>query len=85
MRDGGARAALVPNDPLYAYSSYRWVYEKTRFVDAWSRLTGDPSTVIAIVDTGVDPLTADLQGALLPGWDFYDNDADTSTRTATAR
>lgn len=78
MPDRGARVALVPNDPLYAFSSYRWVYEKTRFAEAWSRLTGDPSTVIAIVDTGVDPLTADLQGALLPGWDFYDNDADAS-------
>ncbi len=78
MPDRGARVALVPNDPLYAFSSYRWVYERTRFVDAWSRLTGDPRTIIAIVDTGVDPLTGDLQGALLPGWDFYDNDADTS-------
>jgi subtilisin family serine protease len=39
---------------------------------------GDARTIIAIVDTGVDPSTADLRGALLPGYDFYDNDADPS-------
>lgn len=80
MPDPGGHAVLVPNDPLYVFSHYQWVYEKTRFVEAWSRATGDPRTIIAIVDTGVDPLTADLQGALLPGWDFYDNDADASDR-----
>ncbi len=76
--DSVSSAEPGPNDPLFAFSYYQWVYRRTRFVDAWSRVIGDPLTIIAIVDTGVDPRTADLQGALLPGWDFYDNDADAS-------
>jgi subtilisin family serine protease len=74
----GAHIALAPNDPLYQFTSLQWVYAHTGFLDAWSRGTGDPGTVIAIVDTGVDSQVADLQGALLPGWNILDNNADTS-------
>lgn len=43
--------------------------------EVWARSTGSPDVVIAMVDTGVDPSVADLQGALVPGWDFIHNDA----------
>lgn len=75
---GALRPAMTPNDPLFQFSSYRWTLERPHFPDAWTRTIGDARTVIAIVDTGVDPTVADLQGALLPGYDFYDNDADPS-------
>jgi thermitase len=78
LPDGGAHVALSPNDPVFQFSQYQWVYTQTGFLDAWSTGTGSASTVIAIVDSGVDSHVADLQGALLPGWNMVDNNADTS-------
>ena len=40
----------------------------------WETTTGDPSIVIATIDTGVNAIP-DLQDALVPGWDFVENDA----------
>jgi len=40
---------------------------------AWDITTGDPSVVIGIVDTGSLTTVADLQGQLVPGWDFVTN------------
>ncbi len=40
---------------------------------AWDISKGDPSVVIAVVDTGVDPATPDLKNALVDGWDFIAN------------
>ena len=47
----------------------------------WETTTGDPGIVIALIDTGVNSMP-ELEGALVPGWDFVENDAvpqDTST------
>jgi subtilisin family serine protease len=74
---GGRLSTLTPNDPYYL-TDFRWALDLPDFPDAWSLTTGDPKTVIAIIDTGVDPNTPDLQGALLPGWDFVNNDSDPS-------
>jgi subtilisin family serine protease len=37
---------------------------------------------IAILDTGVDPTTTDLEGAFVPGYDFVNNDTDPRRRAA---
>jgi subtilisin family serine protease len=48
------------------------------FPKAWDVTQGSSKVVVAVVDTGVDPNHPDLRGALVPGWDFVNNDADPS-------
>lgn len=43
----------------------------------WQRTQGAGVTV-ALVDTGVDPQQADYAPNLLPGWNFFDNNSNTS-------
>jgi thermitase len=67
--------AMVPND--YWYPS-EWHLTKLKAPEAWDITTGDPSVIIAVLDSGVDSTHPDLAAKLLPGWNFYDNNADTS-------
>ncbi|MBB5020873.1 S8 family peptidase [Desulfurispira natronophila] len=78
-------AAVVPNDPLY-YEQWH-LYEQpgigSNIAGAWSMTTGDPTTVIAVIDTGLVPhgdigTYFDGSGRILPGYDFYDNNSDPS-------
>jgi thermitase len=71
------RPALVPNDPFYAGTSYRWTFARPGFEKAWTQTLGDPSVVVAVVDTGVTE-TPDLRGALLPGYDAITGGTDAS-------
>jgi subtilisin family serine protease len=48
------------------------------FPKAWDVTQGSSKIVVAVADTGVDPKHPDLRGALVPGWDFVNNDADPS-------
>jgi subtilisin family serine protease len=65
---------------MFQFTNDRWVFERPRFLDAWTKTAGDAGAIVAIVDTGVNPTVADLQGALLPGYDFYDDDVDAAVR-----
>ncbi|MFD1364064.1 S8 family serine peptidase [Actinoplanes sichuanensis] len=65
--------ALTPNDPLYPQQTE---LPQITVPDAWSTTTGSAVTV-AVIDTGVSPV-GDLAGAVVPGWDFVNNDADPS-------
>jgi subtilisin family serine protease len=65
-------APLEPNDPYWRQS---WSQAVLRMPEVWQRTTGSPDVIIGMVDTGVDPSIPDLQGALVPGWDFVANDA----------
>jgi Subtilase family len=47
----------------------------------WQRTRGAGVTV-ALLDTGVDPHQADYAPNLLPGWNFYDGNADTTDARA---
>ncbi len=52
-----ARAAAVPNDPLY---SSQWGLDKIGAASAWDVITGTPGVVIAVLDTGIDTTHPDL-------------------------
>ncbi len=71
--DATAEAAVIPTDPHWYQA---WGPQRVGAPAAWNISTGRASTIIAIVDTGVDPKQPDLRGRVLPGWDFQNNDAN---------
>jgi thermitase len=68
---------MIPNDPLYATLN-SWSLQKINAPDAWSISEGSDSITIAILDTGVDGIHEDLVAKMVPGWNIYNNNADTS-------
>ncbi|MEQ1934112.1 MAG: S8 family peptidase [Fimbriimonadaceae bacterium] len=67
------RASLIPNDPLFGQL---YGMNIVKAPQAWDLNFGDPAIKIAILDTGVDLTHPDLQGKLVPGYDFVNDDAD---------
>lgn len=74
-RDWVAAVAAQPNDPYYAA---QWSLPRTGVPLAWGLSTGAWSAPVAVLDTGVDASHPDLQGQLLPGYDFINGNADPS-------
>ncbi len=70
-RDTSMQATVIPRDPHWTQA---WGPRLVHAPAAWSMTTGKSSTIIAIVDTGVDPRQPDLRGRVLRGWDFVGND-----------
>jgi hypothetical protein len=66
---------MIPNDPEFGNE---WHLNKIAAPQAWSTTTGMSNIVIAVCDTGVDATHPDLATKLVPGWNMYDNNADTS-------
>ncbi len=64
----------IPNDPKYAS---QWHLPLMKAPAAWDYTLGD-GVVAAVLDTGVDGTHPDFVGKLVPGWNMYDNNADTS-------
>ncbi len=67
------QAALIPDDSYY--SPYQWNLPQINLPATWDLTTGDASVVVAVLDTGVRFDHPDLQGRLLPGYDFISNPA----------
>ncbi len=74
-RDHLASIAALPNDPLY---SSQWGLMRTGVPAAWDLSIGGTAAPVAVIDTGVDLSHPDLSGKLLPGYDFFNDDADPS-------
>lgn len=56
-----------PNDRFY---SVQWYLGMVNLPRAWKLTTGSPSVVVAVVDSGILKDHPDLQGRLVPGYDF---------------
>lgn len=77
-KPSAAPLASVPNDPLYATD--QWYLQDPQATGgqassinapaAWAITHGNPSVVVAVLDTGVRYDHPDLQGKLLPGYNM---------------
>lgn len=72
--DMAVAPSATVNDPSYTNS---WALPKIQAPTAWDTATGAGVT-IAILDTGVDSSHPDLAASMVPGWNFYDNNANTA-------
>jgi thermitase len=66
--------SLVANDP---YNGSAWHLAKINASTAWDTAQGVGVT-IAILDTGVDSTHPDLSARIVPGWNFFDNNSNSS-------
>ncbi|MAO23709.1 MAG: hypothetical protein CMJ35_03320 [Phycisphaerae bacterium] len=64
--------AVQPNDSQYGSS---WQHTRLDSEAAWDIETGDSNIIVAICDSGVDTDHADLQDALIPGFNAASNRA----------
>jgi subtilisin family serine protease len=62
------------NDPMFGSE---WHLAKIGAPAAWDTSTGSGVTV-AILDSGVDGTHPDLSAKMVPGWNFYDSNSNTS-------
>ena len=63
-------ATAEPNDPLYAQ---QWHLRAINLPAAWDQTTGSADVTVAIIDSGVVTTHPDLEGKLLPGYDFVNS------------
>ena len=64
---------VEPDDDLW---DEQWGPRLVGAPEAWEHTTGDPSVLIAVLDTGVDAGHPDLSGGVATGYDFVDDDND---------
>jgi subtilisin family serine protease len=73
--DAQGMGLWTPNDPSYGS---QWHLAKIAAPAAWDVTTGSNTVIIAVLDSGIQMNHPDLQGRILPGWDYVNNDSDPS-------
>lgn len=73
-RDLLLKAEGTANDPYYGSA---WHLSQIGVTTAWDSSSGQ-NIKVAVLDTGVDSSHPDLAGQVLSGWNFYDNNSNTS-------
>ncbi len=66
------QTTAMPNDVFFPI---QWHHELLHMPEAWDITTGDAAVIVAVIDTGVLLTHPDLQGRLLPGYDFISDAA----------
>lgn len=74
--DVRVRGELTPNDPDFSDPNVTYAPQQIDAERAWDYTTGDPSVVVAVVDSGVDFSHEEFRGSLLPGYDYVNDDDD---------
>jgi subtilase family protein/fervidolysin-like protein/predicted actin-binding protein len=74
-RNVAVNGFATPNDMWWPNE---WSEVKVNAPQTWDVTTGSPTTVVAIVDTGVDYSQPDLQGSFVAGYDTVNNDSNPS-------
>lgn len=62
-----------PNDPSFKDQSWA---QTVHLPDAWSLATGQSSTIVAVLDSGVRSDHPDFAGKIVSGYDFINKDSD---------
>src|SRR5262245_18381919 len=84
-RDGVAKPQdILPGDPsfpqTYAIAGGAWGWYQTHTTQAWDITKGDPSVVVAVLDTGLKTQgLADFSGQVVSGWNVLNNSTDTAS------
>ena len=65
----------IAEDPDDTYYQAQWGLPRGGVPAAWA-LSSGAGIIVGVVDTGVDASHPDLQGQLLPGYDFLNDDAN---------
>lgn len=73
--DAVVHTDFVPSDPRM---SLQWHIAQIKAPQAWNVSTGFRNTIIAIIDTGVDPIHPDLGEKLVKGYNFVGNNTNTA-------
>jgi thermitase len=71
-------AMMDINDPM---STDQYALDRVQARQAWDITEGDPETIIAIVDTGIDLTHPDLKDKLLPGFSALKDKVDDHNQT----
>ena len=75
----------LPSDPSFpqqfAVGGGAWGWSATHTTQAWDITQGSASTVVAVLDTGMNVSAGldDFNGQLVPGWNVLTNSSNTST------
>jgi thermitase len=66
---------FIPNDPGFPQQEWAKTVDLPR---AWAISGGRDDLVVAVLDSGISPNHSELQGKLIPGYNFKDDNADTT-------